>query len=56
MTGFSSKTHKALYLDVGELGEHHVGCGGMQRREILVQVGKTHQRSQQDMGLHSWSL
>lgn len=31
------------YLDVRELGEHHVGCGGMEGWELPIQVGKTHQ-------------
>jgi len=46
----------SIYLDVGELGEHHVGGGGMEGWKLLIQVGKTHQRPQQDLGLHSWRL
>ncbi|TNN58647.1 hypothetical protein EYF80_031150 [Liparis tanakae] len=46
----------SIYLDVGELGEHHVGGGGMEGWKLLIQVGKTHQRPQQDLGLHSRRL
>ncbi len=49
-------TIASIYLDVRELGKHHVGCGGMEGWKLPIQVGKTHQRSEQDLGLYSWSL
>ena len=47
---------RARHLDVGELGEHQVGRGGVQRGQLLVQVGQTHQGAQQDLRLHPGGL
>ena len=45
-----------VYLDVPELGHDHVGGGGVQGGQLLVQVRETHQRAQQDLSLHTRSL
>lgn len=28
----------------------------MESSKVLIKVGETHQRSEKDLGLHSWSL
>lgn len=52
----SLTTTTSTDLDVGELGEHHISCCGMKGWKLSIQVGKTHQRSKEDLSLYSWSL
>lgn len=51
-----SPTIACFYLDVSELGEHHVSRGGMEGWKLPIKVGKTYQRSKEDLRLHSRSL